>query len=136
MKITYYCTLLKYEVVGNVNIFKHLNYFYFGFFLITSTKVLCTSNGSFFKISVYDDYKSYCNIKLPSTKYLNVNPNNIFFNGRSAGVLSNLVIKGGFRNKLTTSLLKLKIKVRGVAQNPVDHPNGGRTKSKNPLLTP
>jgi ribosomal protein L2 len=26
--------------------------------------------------------------------------------------------------------------VRGVAKNPVDHPNGGRSKTKQPLKTP
>jgi len=26
--------------------------------------------------------------------------------------------------------------VRGVAKNPVDHPNGGRTKAKQPELSP
>ena len=29
-----------------------------------------------------------------------------------------------------------KLNVRGVAKNPVDHPNGGRTKAKQPELTP
>lgn len=31
---------------------------------------------------------------------------------------------------------KKKITVRGVAKNPVDHPNGGRTKAKQPELSP
>ena len=30
----------------------------------------------------------------------------------------------------------LVIAVRGVAKNPVDHPNGGRTKAKQPELSP
>jgi ribosomal protein L2 len=29
-----------------------------------------------------------------------------------------------------------KINVRGVAKNPVDHPNGGRTKAKQPEKSP
>jgi large subunit ribosomal protein L2 len=29
-----------------------------------------------------------------------------------------------------------RIVVRGVAKNPVDHPNGGRTKAKQPELSP
>lgn len=32
--------------------------------------------------------------------------------------------------------LKKKIIVRGVAKNPVDHPNGGRTKVKQPERSP
>ena len=31
---------------------------------------------------------------------------------------------------------KKKLIVRGVAKNPVDHPNGGRTKAKQPELSP
>lgn len=31
---------------------------------------------------------------------------------------------------------KYRTEVRGVAKNPVDHPNGGRTKSKNPQKSP
>ena len=31
---------------------------------------------------------------------------------------------------------KKLLTVRGVAKNPVDHPNGGRTKAKQPELSP
>ena len=34
------------------------------------------------------------------------------------------------------SKLSKKIMVRGVAKNPVDHPNGGRTKAKQPEKSP
>lgn len=36
----------------------------------------------------------------------------------------------------TYHTVKKNITVRGVAQNPVDHPNGGRTKAKQPELSP
>ena len=43
------------------------------------------------------------------------------------------IIEGGWGYAKTT---KKVINVRGVAKNPVDHPNGGRTKSKQPELSP
>ena len=35
-----------------------------------------------------------------------------------------------------SNLLGIKPSVRGVAKNPVDHPNGGRTKSCSPERSP
>lgn len=43
------------------------------------------------------------------------------------------IVEGGWGYAKTT---KKVINVRGVAKNPVDHPNGGRTKSKQPELSP
>lgn len=45
----------------------------------------------------------------------------------------NNVVMGGWGYTLKQ---KKKICVRGVAMNPVDHPNGGRTKAKQPELSP
>lgn len=45
----------------------------------------------------------------------------------------NKVVMGGWGYSLKP---KKKICVRGVAMNPVDHPNGGRTKAKQPELSP
>lgn len=53
--------------------------------------------------------------------------------GRSSNIYHNkeFFTKAGFnRNK------GFRPSVRGVSMNPVDHPNGGRTKTKQPLLTP
>jgi large subunit ribosomal protein L2 len=45
----------------------------------------------------------------------------------------NKVVEGGWGYFLKA---KKHIVVRGVAMNPVDHPNGGRTKAKQPELSP
>lgn len=62
---------------------------------------------------------------LPITTYCVLAPNK--------NLLLNKIIEGGwgFYTKQ-----KKKITVRGVAKNPVDHPNGGRTKAKQPELSP
>ena len=45
----------------------------------------------------------------------------------------NKIIEGGWGYFVKS---KKHITVRGVAMNPVDHPNGGRTKAKQPELSP
>lgn len=53
------------------------------------------------------------------------------------GNLTSNVLVNFVEGKCGSYLKKKRVsKVRGVAMNPVDHPNGGRTKSKNPQLTP
>lgn len=62
---------------------------------------------------------------LPLDTYCVLSPNkNLYLNK---------IIQGGWGYYVKT---KKKITVRGVAKNPVDHPNGGRTKAKQPELSP
>lgn len=72
-------------------------------------------------------------ISLPSKKKLYISKNTLVFLGQ----LDNN-IKQAFTFGKCGSNIKKKIKlcVRGVAKNPVDHPNGGRTKSKSPERSP
>lgn len=53
--------------------------------------------------------------------------------GEVSGIDNNNLVEGkwGFSFKFFK-----KVTVRGVAKNPVDHPNGGRTKAKQPELSP
>ena len=53
--------------------------------------------------------------------------------GSSCGEALSGSVLGRFSSNLKR---KYTTKVRGVAMNPVDHPNGGRTKSKSPELSP
>lgn len=85
-----------------------------------------------FKRKLYKKTK-LCYVELPSKKlkllplyaYCVFSTNkNHFYNKFVAG-------GWGYTQKLTK-----KITVRGVAKNPVDHPNGGRTKAKQPELSP
>ena len=72
-------------------------------------------------------------IKLPSEKVYHFIKNVKCFIGKNYNFLNNKFIEGkwGF-----TIHKKKKINVRGVAMNPVDHPNGGRTKAKQPEKSP
>lgn len=42
----------------------------------------------------------------------------------------------GFSSKLTVQITGITSKVRGIAKNPVDHPNGGRANTKGSFKTP
>lgn len=91
------------------------------------------SSGTFgFKIKAKKTVKLII-IKLPSEKlYFFIKTTRCFI-GKSFNFFNNKFIEG----KWGFSLHKTKkIVVRGVAMNPVDHPNGGRTKAKQPEKSP
>lgn len=72
-------------------------------------------------------------IELPSTQTTVVSKNTYVYIGKNQNFNINKLIEGKFgfgfkKNK--------KINVRGVAMNPVDHPNGGRTKTVQPERSP
>lgn len=71
-------------------------------------------------------------INLPSKTLILLSENTLALFGKTFSN-NNKSVAGGFGNNITR--LK-KVKVRGVAKNPVDHPNGGRTKAKQPELSP
>ena len=72
-------------------------------------------------------------VELPSLKrYLFFKKTKCFI-GKNANFYNNKFIEGKWGYSIHKSK---KICVRGVAMNPVDHPNGGRTKSKQPEKSP
>ena len=95
---------------------------------------IALSRGSYAKILYYSKKKKLVRVALPSKKEIFIN-----------------YLMLAFRAYVNNDLLKFKIKinkhsyfkfngkksiVRGVAKNPVDHPNGGNTKSKPKYKTP
>lgn len=72
-------------------------------------------------------------VELPSKKRILLPINTFCLFATTQNLYFNRIIKGGW-GVLTN--VKKKISVRGVAKNPVDHPNGGRTKAKQPELSP
>jgi len=70
-------------------------------------------------------------IQLPSGKLKLINYYNLAIIGRCANIFSKYRVIGKASNYFFWK--KKKVKVRGVAMNPVDHPNGGRTKVKKPF---
>lgn len=72
-------------------------------------------------------------VKLPSEKLYYFIKTARCFIGKSFNFFNNKFIEGKWGFSLHK---KKKINVRGVAMNPVDHPNGGRTKAKQPEKSP
>lgn len=75
----------------------------------------------------------FCATKLPSGLKKTFSLNNNAILGRNSGIYTNKQYLG----KASTQHQKLnKIIVRSCAKNPVDHPNGGRTRGKQKFKTP
>ncbi len=80
-----------------------------------------------------DRHAKLISILLPSQK-IKIFPIHILgFFSNLYNLEKNKIIEGGWGYFPSN---KKKINVRGVAMNPVDHPNGGRTKAKQPELSP
>lgn len=91
------------------------------------------SSGCYIQKLKSKKYSKLATLLLPSkvSKKISFNTKCIF------GVLSNIFLKTFVYGKYGSVWKKKYLtQVRGVAKNPVDHPNGGRTKSKSPELSP
>ena len=73
-------------------------------------------------------------MRLPSKKLARIDVRNTCRLGRSANIYQNGTRYGNAQSGL--SKRNKTFKVRGIAMNPVDHPNGGRTNTKRPLMNP
>lgn len=90
-----------------------------------------TSNGTFTKVLLVR--KSHCLVRLPSGRELLLNPSVYGVIGRNSGVHSASQV---FGKASTPRPRGVRIIVRSTAKNPVDHPNGGRTRGKTLYKTP
>lgn len=93
--------------------------------------LFCKSSGSFATKLLFTKKNKLALITLPSTKQKFISNISTCILGTIFDLKTNICWRGKFKNKLN-----LKINVRGVAMNPVDHPNGGRTKAKQPEKSP
>ena len=115
----------------------YLGFFEESFFyhnLIYKKKFYSCSNGTFVSVYYFDYILQMYLITLPSEKKLFFPKSAYCYIGRNANVMWRQNVQGGFFSKFFKFFKNPK--VRGIAKNPVDHPNGGRTNVKNPLKTP
>lgn len=95
---------------------------------------IATARGSFAVLLYYTKLQNKVKIKLPSKKSIFIHFLMISF----LAYIDNDFLK--YKNKTTKHgfyrLMGKKNIVRGVAKNPVDHPNGGNTKAKKLYKTP
>jgi len=104
----------------------------FSFFcnlILNSRSKYATAPGTYCKINKHLSELSLVEIWLPSGEKKIIFNNSLVFLGRNANINQKNVIlgKAGFLKRLG-----FRPNVRGVAMNPVDHPNGGRTKTNSP----
>jgi len=90
--------------------------------------------GTFCKIRKFKKKKKkMILIILPSKDEVYLRYNALAFMGKNTNFFVKKLVEGKYGN----SLYQCKsIEVRGVAKNPVDHPNGGRTKTNKPEKSP
>ena len=92
------------------------------------------SSGTFCKLKKSKKTKSkLLTIILPSQTVIFINKNTKVYLGKNTNFKLKTLTEGKFGYSFHTYK---RIHVRGVAMNPVDHPNGGRTKSVQPERSP
>ena len=102
------------------------------FFLQKQNSIFIKSKGTFGRVIRHEFLTNRTYVLLPSKKKKFFPMFSKCFLGRNYDIFHKYVVLGsyGFRKKYT---FKSKVSVRGIAMNPVDHPNGGRTKTKKPF---
>jgi ribosomal protein L2 len=97
---------------------------------LTNMKI-AVSSGVFAIIYRHDIHTHLTKIKLPSGLYKYIPSTSDAYIGRNGNIYYKYVVWGSwglkYRNKHHRPI------VRGVAMNPIDHPNGGRSKVKKPF---
>lgn len=103
------------------------------FFFYNLKPKIATAPGTYFLKIVAPKKEKLLKIVLPSKKIIFVSTWSLCFFGVNTSKDKKFFMPGkaGISN-----LLGIKPSVRGVAKNPVDHPNGGRTKSCSPERSP
>ena len=96
--------------------------------LIDGTSLYNGSNGNYIEVVYSSITLGHTIIKLPSGFLKKIPLLSVGYLGRSSGIFFNIKYIGKFR--FSTK----KKSVRGVAMNPVDHPNGGRSNVKQPFM--
>ncbi len=106
------------------------------FNLLSPTRVLyklALAGGTYFKILYRSFCKTFYVMTIPSGLIIRVPSEGLAVMGRSSNTQNNKRVLGlagiNFFNGVNP-------RVRGVAMNPVDHPNGGRTKTPKPERSP
>ena len=107
---------------------------FFSLHVLNSSYRVANSAGTYCSI-LHKDFSNFiANVQLPSK----INKFFDFFSTAYCGRSSNIFSKYYFFSTHSSKfkLKKKRISVRGVAKNPVDHQNGGRSKIKHPFLNP
>lgn len=109
--------------------------YYYNICLITinfyKKVIFCKSSGTYAVKLLFTKKNKLALIQLPSSKKKFIPNISLCVIGNIFDLKTNICWKGKYSNKKN-----YKLSVRGVAMNPIDHPNGGRTKAKQPEKSP
>lgn len=97
-------------------------------------KIFAASAGSFCCIKNKEISKNIFFIKLPSKVCFFFHILSTAFVGRVSNIYYRYTRFSSFTSKFL--IKKVRPSTRGIAKNPVDHPNGGRSKIKQPFMNP
>jgi hypothetical protein len=114
--------------------FFDVNFKFFLFRCNVTNKLFASSAGTFCTIRNKELSKYTFFIRLPSKKCFFFNMLSTAFVGRVSNIYYRFTRFSSFSHRF--SIKKKYQTTRGVAKNPVDHPNGGRSKIKQPFLNP
>lgn len=134
-KIKFKLNQLLKDIKFFINLYLPLTYYTANFYICFLGKynpIYAKANGSKILLFSYAQKHTFCNVVLPSgvVKYVSVTYRALLGYTSAWAKLYNYGKCGNRAN------MGAGYKVRGVAKNPVDHPNGGRCKSKTPELSP
>ena len=122
---------ISYFTVPNISLFAYFNNIFLNCIVsnvtINNSFKVCTSNGTYTKIRSIDRVKKIILITFPSGCLKRVAYDFTAYFGRNCNIFHKFIVEGK-SNKFS----KNTPSVRGVAMNPIDHPNGGRTKTCQP----
>ncbi len=117
-----------------INLYKLPNFVVFSNIIINNKITYSKSSGTFCKIKKSKkSKKKLILIILPSKTEIFLSKFVKVYIGKNKNFKVNELVEGKFGYSLH---VKKNINVRGVAMNPVDHPNGGRTKTPQPERSP
>lgn len=95
---------------------------------------IAESAGTFCKILWHEYETGVTAMNLPSKKFVRIDLSSQCRLGRVSNAYHNYTNHGNAKNAIKNK--KKIISVRGIAMNPVDHPNGGRSNTKQPYKNP
>ena len=93
--------------------------------------IISTAMGTYITLNTFNQ-SGIC-ITLPSGRLMTLGHNYYGFIGRNAGIFT---YKQYLGKATSGNYYQKRVIVRSCAKNPVDHPNGGRTRGKQLMKTP
>ena len=116
----FYKYLADFNLIGRV--------FFNAYSIYNGDLLYRSSGGCFMCVNSLSSVFKYIKIRLPSGFLKKIDILSVGSLGRGIGIFNNYKYLGKFKYSFK------KKSVRGIAMNPVDHPNGGRSNTKRPFM--